>query len=600
MVLRLSFFFVLLSLLSTMRQAYGTEASDNPWTCQAGTLTEIESQVLNAYREHYPNTDINQGNTTRVEWHRKRSTGEISNYLKSCEMHLSDHPNSDEKALLKWVIAHEVNRLHNGVLLLPFSTVYSWLDQYKVAVNGQTWQSEGGRARFVEHLRLLPLYVLQMQEVLRDGVRRQQTQSCEATLYHVDAITHEIESERFSAFLRLHLPTPSANEQALITNATSTLQAYLTTLVEEYKPHCRVSPSVSAWVNGLTDYAQAISYYTSTSYSPDEIHAIGLNTVDALLQKVEQIRLTPSFLKQYPSESVRDLFALLSQAPELGFDSADTMLQEAKNWISLIRSEQRGGFMVEADFPELHVASFPEAIARSSAEAMYQTGSDGLHGTMFINTAHPKKSRKYALPSAVLHEGFPGHHYQVFTRLRDNTLSDLRRQYYFHALGEGWALYVESFAPTILPELRRELPHPALLELGVLSYDLLRAARLVVDTGLHAKGWSRDDAVRYLLNNTAITDLEARNAVERFISLPAQATSYMIGKQAILKQKERAIDKLGENFSLQEFNQAVIKHSTLPVVLFHNRMDAWLDSEVEMSPQEKSSKQNGGLVRARE
>lgn len=559
----------------------GANESD---VCPGDTPAEIGDSFWVAWSDYYALSNINQGDAPyRTDLVGTRTEQEVLTTFNACLSKLDKIKTvaaDDDLDALKWIARNEAARLNNPILALNFSTVYSWLDLYRVAVSSQPWHTEEGQSRYPEHVDLLPDFINSQTEILRHAAEHKQVQSCAATQHHLSAIQHSLAQDRFYFTVMAPFNTPEEKHINAADRAVKALKAYADTLENVYLPACRDEISVYAWPDGKKAYQEALRYYTSTDLTAEQIHQIGLKQVSQLMAEVDRIRLQPSFYKKYPSESPRHLFQLLRDDPELGFQSQEDMLQQSASWGKLIRDGKRGGFAVPDDFPELLTSAVPEAIAANSAEAMYQTGSDGTAGTMYINTAHPEKSRRYLLPAVVLHEGFPGHHYQMFAKLRNQDLIHVRQKYYFHAMGEGWALYTESLTAKLLPEVSHALPHPDLLSLGALSYDLLRAARLVVDTGLHAKAWTRERAVDFIVSNTAVPEVAAKNAVERFISLPAQATSYKIGQLAILDARASVEAVLGSHFNEARFHEAVLHRTSLPLTVFARSMQAWAMAEL--------------------
>ena len=573
-------FFPFFTLLAT-GPVNAKEAKSYVEHCPGNTLQEISLSFWSAWTEYHALSQINQGDAPyRTHLVGSQDKTQTQHTFRQClsKINKGNEPGIERDAM-HWIVEHEAMRLSNPVLQLNFSTVYSWLDQYRVAVSSQPWQTEEGQLAYPKHVKALPLYIQSQTDTLRQAALNKQVQSCEATKRHLAAMKHHLTDDNFYFSVLAPFQAPEEENIQDVSAAVKSLEEYTDVLENVYLPACREQPSVYHWPEGENAYAEALRYYTSTALSADTIHQIGLSHVALLMSQVDMIRTQPDFMSKYPSHSASSLFDRLRDDPELGFDSAEAMLEQSAYWGEVIRNENRGGFTVPDDFPVLKTQPVPASIAAGSAEAMYQTGSDGLSGTMYINTSNPGKSRRYALPVVVLHEGFPGHHYQVFDKFRNEALSLVRKKYYFHALGEGWALYTESLTPELLPDVAADLPHPDLLQIGVLSYDLLRAVRLVVDTGLHAKGWSRNQAVRYIVEHTAVAEFEAKNAVERFISLPGQATSYKIGQIAIVDAQRSAKLDLGENFDAQRFNQAVLHRTSLPLTLFEVSIRDWVETE---------------------
>tara|TARA_B100000949_G_scaffold228515_1_gene236181 strand:- start:2659 stop:3324 length:666 start_codon:yes stop_codon:yes gene_type:complete len=216
----------------------------------------------------------------------------------------------------------------------------------------------------------------------------------------------------------------------------------------------------------------------------------------------------------------------------------------------------------------------PDYVAEKAPAAYYLQGGDA-GGTVSINTSNPTERNIHSLPALLLHEGLPGHHYQIYTKLQNKSVPPYRSNYYFQALTEGWGLYAEGYGEKLIEN------YSVLDQIGEISMELLRAGRLVVDTGIHTMGWSREQAVNYLTQNTAESDIVISNEVDRFISLPGQATTYKVGHLAIMAERSKSETSLGVNFNEKTFNDAVLQRLELPVEAFQKAMERWTEKQLQ-------------------
>ncbi|MEC7433408.1 MAG: DUF885 domain-containing protein, partial [Pseudomonadota bacterium] len=205
----------------------------------------------------------------------------------------------------------------------------------------------------------------------------------------------------------------------------------------------------------------------------------------------------------------------------------------------------------------------------------YQPGaSDGTRaGQYFVNTYDLSSRPLYELVGLSLHEGVPGHHLQISFQQENQSLPQWRREYYFHAYGEGWGLYSEWLGEEMgvytTPYER----------FGRLIYGVWRAVRLVVDTGMHAKGWTRQQAIDYMMANTGLTEQNVVSEVDRYITYPGQATSYKLGELKIKELRRRAEQALGDKFDLREFHVVVLEGGSLPLSVLDAKIDRWIENQ---------------------
>ena len=213
------------------------------------------------------------------------------------------------------------------------------------------------------------------------------------------------------------------------------------------------------------------------------------------------------------------------------------------------------------------------AIAASTPAQYYAPTDDGRPGIFAMPVVDPRQVSSFGLAALLAHEGMPGHHLETGIKL-ENKVPEFRRRMWFNAFGEGWALYAESLGHELgLYEQPLEL-------LGRYSFELLRAGRLVVDTGLHAKGWTRAQAIRYLVEECGQTEGAATNEVLRYMAWPGQALGYKIGELTILELRAKAEKRLGARFDLRAFHDAVLAEGHLPISMLRQRIDAWIEAQL--------------------
>ncbi|NJD31901.1 MAG: DUF885 domain-containing protein [Gammaproteobacteria bacterium] len=351
--------------------------------------------------------------------------------------------------------------------------------------------------------------------------------------------------------------------------ATQVLPAYRRLhdfLKNEYLPHARASIGMSDLPNGASWYAYLVRYHTGTSMTPDEVHRLGLSEVTRIRADMERIKNQVGH-----AGDLRSFFDALRTDPRFYYHEASELLagygairQRVEPALPLL-------FAVKPK-TSLEIRAVEAFRAPTEASASYEPASaDGKRpGVFYVNTYDLASRPTYAMEALFLHEGVPGHHLQISVAQEAANLPRFRRFAWDTAYGEGWALYAES--------LGRDLglytdPYNAF---GALSNEMWRAVRLVVDTGIHSKGWTREQAIDYFRANTALGDADIAAEVDRYIAWPGQALAYKVGQLEILKLRQRAQQKLGAQFDIRAFHSQILESGSLPLTVLDAKIDRWL------------------------
>jgi uncharacterized protein (DUF885 family) len=341
------------------------------------------------------------------------------------------------------------------------------------------------------------------------------------------------------------------------------LRDYLKT---EYLPHARSTHGISALKGGKEIYAFLVKSWTTTDKTPEEIYQTGLSEVSRIRTEMERVKQEVGFkgsLKQFFASVKKDPKLMPFKAPEdiLDFFRSKQAKMQPK-LMTMFGRVPKTAFEVRQT----------EAFRAASASAEYNPGSpDGSRpGIFYIPILDAKTfNLTSGTESLFLHEAIPGHHYQISLQQENESLPKFRRFAWYGAYGEGWALYTESLGKEL------GLYTDPYEYLGALGDEMHRAVRLVVDVGLHLKGWSREQAIQYMLDNQPISEEGAIAEVERYMAVPAQALSYKIGALKIRELRQKYAEQMKVKFSLSGFHDEFLKDGGMPLAVLEDKMNAW-------------------------
>jgi prolyl oligopeptidase len=343
---------------------------------------------------------------------------------------------------------------------------------------------------------------------------------------------------------------------------------------EEYFPACL--DEVGAWQlpRGQELYALRARTFTTTNLKPDEIHAIGLAEVARIRREMEAIVKQVGF-----QGSFQAFLADLRTNKKFYYDDPQELMA---GYLALCKRVDPQLTKLFKTLPRIPygLEPIPAQIAPDTTTAYYrQPSADGLRpGTYFVNLYRPETRPKYEMEALSLHEAVPGHHLQIALQAELGELPPFRRYGGFTAFVEGWGLYAESLGDQLGCY---EDPYS---KFGQLTYEMWRAVRLVVDTGMHSKKWTREQAIEFFKENTAKTELDIVNEVDRYIAWPGQAPSYLLGYEWILYARQHAQHQLGPRFDLRGFHDAVLGGGGVSLPVMHVRVNEWVAAQCRAGP----------------
>ena len=432
---------------------------------------------------------------------------------------------------------------------------------------------------WLRRLEALPVVIEQNIALMREGLKAGNTpprvlMERVPTQIAAQLVDDPTKSRFYTPFAKLPDSMPAADRARLQARAAEVIRdrvvpAYrslATFFDKEYLPGTRTTTAAADLPDGRAYYDFLAGYFTTTDLTADQIHATGLAEVARIRAELEKVKAEVGF-----KGTLAQFFDHLRTDPKF-FKKTPAELLEAYQAISKRIDPEL--VKVSRMIPRLPygVRPIPDAIAPDTTTAYYQPGAlDGSRaGFYYVNLYKPEVRPTWEMMALSLHEAVPGHHFQFARSMELADVPNFRRTSYFTANGEGWGLYAERLGYDM------GLYDDPYDRMGQLAYDMWRAVRLVVDTGMHSKGWSRDRAIRYFMDNAPKTRQDIVNEIDRYISWPGQALGYKIGQMKISELRERANRELGERFDLRDFNDAVLATGSVPLAVLEAHIDRWI------------------------
>lgn len=460
-----------------------------------------------------------------------------------------------------------------------FTTYYGWHTGFADLADDHPFRDRADYAAYVARLQAFPRYNRGAIETTRAALATGVAQPCVPLTGYDRTISGVIAGPPDSSrFMHPFVRRPanigeaewSALRQAGLTAVRdSVYPAYAALLAfyrKDYAPRCRTTAGVSSTPRGAEYYAFRVRSETTTELTPEQVFQLGLSEVARIGSAMDSLAHRAGYAN-------RTLFvAHLRSDPRYYPQSATELLADAAVLTKRIDGEMPRLF---GHLPRLPytVKPIPDAIAPGTTAAYYGRGSleGGRPGVYWVNTSKLNQRPLYELPSLTMHESVPGHHQQIAVA-QELDLPPFRRYgVSFAAFTEGWALYAERLG------IEMGLYDTPEKEMGRLSYEMWRACRLVVDPGIHVKGWTRDRAIAYMLDETALSRGNIEAEVNRYITWPGQATAYKVGELRIRELRARAEHRLGARFDLRAFHDAVLENGAVPLDVMEANVDRWID-----------------------
>ncbi|MGZ8997569.1 MAG: DUF885 domain-containing protein [Allosphingosinicella sp.] len=485
------------------------------------------------------------------------------------------------RAILKRGLEDVVEANRYGQRVMLFTTYSGWYQGFADLANNVPLRTKADYLSYLARIEQYPKLNDAALAITAEAVRGGYTLPCSVLANYERSISGVIVAEEKSRFYEPFTRTrPADMTEAEWTAAKEKARGIVRDVINPayakhrdfyrgtYQPKCARSDSVAAQPGGREYYAFRARQETTTDYTPEQIHEIGLAEIKRIGAEMDRVASEAGFPNR--RAFIRDL-----QTNPVHFARTGAELMAASALTAKTIDGKMPSFFATLPRLSYGLRAIPAEIAEGTTTAYYSQGSpqSGLAGTYYVNLSKLDQRPLWELPALTLHEAVPGHHHQISLQ-QEIDLPPFRRHFsFFTAFVEGWALYGES-----LGEEMGLYDTPA-KKMGQLSYQAWRAARLVVDTGIHAKGWDKARAVAYMRENTALTEGNIEAEVNRYISWPGQALAYKLGEIRIRTLRAKAQSELGAKFDLRRFHDAVLLQGAVPLDVLEAQVNSWIEAE---------------------
>ncbi len=485
--------------------------------------------------------------------------------------------------ILRFILMHEIALAGFDSWRQPFLSDSGFHTAMNDVSRSTPFRTRTDFEDYIARLEALPAFLDQSVANMRQGLDDGFTQPKEILLhvlpsFEAQATGVAADHPLFAPFAKIPDSIPPGERARLERDGARVLQEKLIPafgrvfafMKDEYVPRARTSLGVSSAPGGEAYYASLVRYYTTLDdATPDSVHALGLQEVARIRAEMEAVVKRAAFKGTFA-----EFQAFLRTDEQFYAKTPEALLKEAA-WIAKSIDGRLPAYFGKLPRQPYSVQPVPADVAPNYTTGRYSGAPPGADrgGEYWVNTYALEKRPLYELPALTLHEAVPGHHLQAALAYEIEAAPAFREQFYPHAFGEGWALYAEKLG------VEMGIYKTPYDELGRLSYEMWRAARLAIDTGIHAKGWTRQQAIDYLAGNTALSLHNVQTEVDRYISWPGQALAYKMGELTIWELRAKAEAALGERFDIRDFHDAVLTEGGLPLDILRARIDAYIARE---------------------
>jgi uncharacterized protein (DUF885 family) len=484
--------------------------------------------------------------------------------------------------IIKWESEIGISLLNQNANLMPihqFDGTHLTMGQFASAESAQPFKTEKDYQNFLKRIDLYSIWIDSALVYMKKGMKEKVVLPKALTVKIIpqfeELITAKVEDNLFYSSCK-KFPADFTAEQknifskqyaaAIEEKLIPQFQKFISFMKTEYLPASRATSGIASIKGGNDLYKIYVKQQTTTDKTPDEIHQLGLKEVARIRAEMEKVKDQVGF-----KGSITEFFDHVRNKKELmPFKKPEEVIANFEKIHKIIKPNVDKFFSLQPKTP--FIIKRTEAFREKTASAEYVQGSaDGTRpGTFYVPIPDVTQYNYYGDEDLFLHEAIPGHHFQISLQQENASLPDFRKYNWFGAYGEGWALYTESLGKDL------GLYTDPYQYFGMLGNEIHRAIRLVVDTGIHSKGWTREQAIKYSLENEAESESSIIAEIERYMAWPGQALSYKIGQLKIVELRQKAQDKMGNKFDIKIFHQKVLQSGVMPLALLEKKINNWI------------------------
>ncbi len=488
-------------------------------------------------------------------------------------------------AIISSQVANSIDEYRFNAHFMPLTSEFGFHSALSFMVSNSSFKTAEDYQLYLKRLAAVPQYFDENISWMKRGIETGFTQPSPVLVGYEDSIAAFLvdditQSEFYGPFTNkpAHISQQDFEvlkkqaKQLIQDKVLASYQGYMDFFVDEYKPNARAKIGVASTPNGEAFYQNRVKHYTTTDMTAKDVHELGLREVKRIRGEMDKVIASTGF-----KGSFADFVQFLRTDEQFYAKSAAELLKEA-SFIAKKADAQLPKFFKLLPRTPYGVAPVPDSIAPKYTTGRYiRANNDTAAGFYWVNTYGLDKRPLYVLEALTLHEAVPGHHLQISLNYELEDVPKYRRNHYISAFGEGWGLYAEYLGQEM------GFYQDAYSQFGRLTYEMWRAARLVVDTGMHMFGWTREQTMTFMQENSALSLHNIKTETDRYISWPGQALSYKIGELTIKRLRKKAEDKLGANFDIREFHFQILKNGAVPLDFLEQQIDAYIQDAAKQT-----------------
>ncbi len=558
--------------------------------CTSTSPTENEKESPQLHRlfeeawSHYDSSAIE--NPTRFiskEFKEEQRTyyKQVLEELAKYELNSLSREDQINLRIFKFLMEDKISQIENESYLIPINAEGGFHTSFAFAPSRGNYKSEDDYEQYIAKLDSFKTVVALQIAMMEEGIEKDKTLSSVVMPTYTKTIEPYISDNlEESPFYKPFKSFPETIDQATrkrieqkgrdaISNSVIPAYQHLLNFFEEvYIPKARKTVGIGETPNGQEWYEQRVNYYTTLDMSPDDVFNKGQSEVKRIRAEMDEIIKRLNFKGSYA-----DFLNFLRTDPQFYPKSGDFLLKEA-SWLAKKAEAELPKYFKHLPRNPFTVEPVPDHIAPRYTAGRYVQGNleQGRPGIYWVNVYNLPSRTLYNLPALTLHEAVPGHHLQITLAQEIEGMPKFRKDIYLSCYGEGWGLYSEYLGKE-MGMYRTDYE-----DFGRLTYEMWRACRLVVDVGMHAKGWTREQAIEFMGSNTALSLHEVNTEIDRYIGWPAQAVSYKIGELKIRELRKRAEDQLGKKFNIRDFHDVVLRNGSVPLFILEEEVDHYIQT----------------------